>query len=258
MCYGPRANPPTPGRSGFLMSSERITLPTADGGLAPACLARSLRPGPVERSEGIGIRPGVVILPDRAGLHHFYERLAECFADAGIDAVAVDFYHRTAGTAYRAEDFDAAPHRESLEDAHVRADAAAGAAALRAIGTERVYVVGFCLGGRSALLEATDPTWAGVVSFYGFPTREGVDGRSAVRDAEEGRVSTRVLALFGAEDDGVGRDAPDVYGAALRAAGAEHEVVSYAGAGHSFFKQGTEEHADACDDAWARMLAFIR
>lgn len=258
MCHEPDSNPPLPGRSGFLMSSERLTLPTADGGLAPARLARSLPPGPVERSAGVEVRPGIVILPDRRGLHPFYERLAEAFADAGVDAVTVDFYHRTAGTAFRGGDFDAMPHRESLEDAHVHADAAAGAAALRAVGVERVYVMGFCLGGRAALLEAVGPSWSGIISFYGFPTREGADGRSAVRDAEEGRVATRVLALFGAEDDGVGRDAPAVYEAALRAAGAEHEVVSYPGVGHSFFEKGSEEHSDVCADAWARMLAFIR
>jgi carboxymethylenebutenolidase len=241
-----------------LSSSERLALPTSDGGLTPACLARSLPIGPVDRADGRTDRPGMVILPDRRGLHPYYERLAECFADAGIPAVAVDFYHRTAGTSFRGDGFDAMPHRELLTDEHVHLDAAAGAAALRELGVERVYVVGFCLGGRGALLEATDASWSGVVSFYGFPTRESADGRSAVRDAQDGKVSTRVLALFGAEDEGVGRDAPDVYGSALRAAGVDHEIVAYPGAGHSFFERWSDDFADECADAWDRILAFVR
>lgn len=200
----------------------------------------------------------MVILPDRRGLHRYYERLAERFADAGIPAVTVDFYHRSAGTSYRGDDFDPTEHREVLTNEHLRADAAAGAAALRSEGIDRVYVMGFCLGGRAALLEAVDPAWSGVVSFYGFPTREDPDGRSAVRDAEQGAVKVPVLALFGAEDEGVGRDAPERYEAALSGAGVPHEVIAYPGAGHSFFDRKMLEHADHCADAWERMLAFVR
>ena len=35
------------------------------------------------------------------------------------------------------------------------------------------------------------------------------------------------------------------------------EIVVYDGAPHSFFDRGFEEHRDACDDAWRRMLRFI-
>ena len=45
--------------------------------------------------------------------------------------------------------------------------------------------------------------------------------------------------------------------AALAAAGVEHEVVTYAGAPHSFFDRKQEEFADASEDAWRRVLDFL-
>jgi carboxymethylenebutenolidase len=44
---------------------------------------------------------------------------------------------------------------------------------------------------------------------------------------------------------------------ALADAGIEHELVTYAGAPHSFFDRRYEEHAEASEDAWRRVLGFI-
>ena len=44
---------------------------------------------------------------------------------------------------------------------------------------------------------------------------------------------------------------------ALTAAGVEHELVTYDGAPHSFFDRRQEDFADASEDAWARVLAFV-
>ena len=44
---------------------------------------------------------------------------------------------------------------------------------------------------------------------------------------------------------------------ALTDAGVEHEVQVYPGAPHSFFDRRFEEHAEACEDAWRRMIGFL-
>jgi carboxymethylenebutenolidase len=44
---------------------------------------------------------------------------------------------------------------------------------------------------------------------------------------------------------------------ALGDAGVLHEVVVYDGAPHSFFDRKYEEHADASEDAWQRVVAFV-
>ena len=45
---------------------------------------------------------------------------------------------------------------------------------------------------------------------------------------------------------------------ALDSAGVGNEIISYEGAPHSFFDRKAAEHAGASEDAWRRMLAFIR
>ena len=39
--------------------------------------------------------------------------------------------------------------------------------------------------------------------------------------------------------------------------GVEHEIISYPGAPHSFFDRSFSEHAEACEDAWRRVLGFL-
>src|SRR5919106_392776 len=142
MCFEPTARPPTPPRSGFRANSERISLNTPDGNVAAACLATTTEDG----------APGAVILPDVRGLHPYYEALANEFAQAGVHALAVDLYGRTAGPHFRDEEFDYAPHRSAANDAGVRADARAAMEHLAGAGCERVFALGFCFGGRGGVL----------------------------------------------------------------------------------------------------------
>ena len=43
----------------------------------------------------------------------------------------------------------------------------------------------------------------------------------------------------------------------LGTARAEHELVTYPGAPHSFFDRKAEQFADASADAWRRVLEFV-
>jgi carboxymethylenebutenolidase len=73
-------------------------------------------------------RCGVVILPDVSGLHPYYAALADRFAEAGLAAVAYDFYARSAGVPegfMRAEDFVWEPHRDASTQPGIDDDALA-------------------------------------------------------------------------------------------------------------------------------------
>ena len=65
----------------------RVTLEAADGSPFRAFRARATTPNGA----------GIVILPDVRGLHPFYEELALRFAENGVDALAIDYFGRTAG-----------------------------------------------------------------------------------------------------------------------------------------------------------------
>ena len=247
MCFGPEASPPQPPRRGHLAATTRLTLSADDGTAFAATLAETKA----------SAAPGVVILPDVRGLHPYYERLAEAFADAGAHALAVDLYGRTAGAEYRGDDFDYADHRAAARDATIRLDVAAAANELRARGAGDVFALGFCFGGRAAFMQASAPGIAGAIGFYGWPTRVEEGGSSPVDEARSGRVRAPVLAIYGGADKGIGPDAVAEYDRALADAGASHESVVYDGAPHSFFDRAMGEHAEACDDAWRRVLEFM-
>ncbi len=105
MCFDRDALPPDPARSGMLAGSETTILVADDGNHVAATIARTLEPA-----------AGVVIIPDVRGLHRYYERLAEHLADAGVHAIAIDPYGRTAGAEHRDDDFDYGPHRAAVRD----------------------------------------------------------------------------------------------------------------------------------------------
>ncbi len=62
---------------------------------------------------------------------------------------------------------------------------------------------------------------------------------------------------MGGDDPAIPVAEAEAFGAALDAAGVEHEVVIYPGAPHSFFDRKYEEFAADSEDAWNRVLAFL-
>jgi carboxymethylenebutenolidase len=229
-------------------AAEPVELTSADGTRFSAALAVSPDDSP----------PAVVVLPDVRGLYRFYIELAERFAQAGHSAIAIDYFGRTAGLGERDEHFDYPQHVQQTRVETVQADIAAAIEQLRErTGASSVVTVGFCFGGSTSFLAAANPDLAldGVVGFYGLlaarPNRP-----SPIERAADFRCP--VLGLFGGADGNIPPDQVSAFDAALADAGVDHELVTYPGAPHSFFDRSFAEHADACEDAWRRVLGFLQ
>jgi carboxymethylenebutenolidase len=247
MCFDIDALPPDPARSGMLAGSERATLDAADGNRFAVTIART------EEDPA----PGIVIVPDVRGLHAYYERLAEHVADAGIHAIALDPYGRTAGPEHREDGFEYQDHRAAVRDAGIRADVRAAGDTLRGTGATLVASLGFCFGGRASLMQASQDGIDGAIAFYGPPTQAEDGGRSPLDEAKDGAVRAPVLGLYGGADRGIPASDVEAYDAALEAAGVVHRIVVFPGAPHSFFDRGMSEHAEACREAWSSVLGFV-
>jgi carboxymethylenebutenolidase len=255
MCFSFDASPPDLpadlARVAGGAAAEILELTSEDGARFSAALSMSAEPEP----QGAA----VVVLPDVRGLYRFYVELTERFAAAGHHAIAIDYFGRTAGVGERGEQFEYMPHVMQTKVAQVQADAAAAIAALReraGRGTP-VVTVGFCFGGSQSFLAATNESLGldGAVGFYaGIDlTRYGLP--SLIDQAAD--VRCPVLGLYGGADANITPEQVEAFDDALAAAGVPHEIVVYPGAPHSFFDRRYEEHREACEDAWRRVLGFL-
>ncbi len=246
MCFERDSLPPIPVLSGAAVSHDDLVLQAEDG----------------NRFASFGASPeeaattGVVVLPDVRGLYRFYEELALRFAERGIAAVAIDYFGRTAGVSKREDDFEYMVHVVQTTFDGVRADVAAAVAHLRAKGATAVFTVGYCFGGRQSWLQAAGGHGlAGAIGFYGG-TGAGRDGSPGPTD-RAGELKAPILALQAGADEHISAEDNAAFERALSDAGVEHELVTYDGAPHSFFDRKQAEFAEASEDAWRRVLAFI-
>jgi carboxymethylenebutenolidase len=228
-------------------STEVLTLTSADGTQFAAYQAHPTTPNGA----------AIVILPDVRGLFRFYEDLAERFASAGVAAIAIDYFGRTAGVSERGADFDYMPHVMQTKPEQVAADTHVAVTKLRGESTTRgLFTVGFCFGGTNSLLQAANQHGlSGVVGFYGHPTRARNGSATPIDRISD--FECPVLALYGGADEGIPVMEVEKFDQALGAAGITHEVVVYPGAPHSFFDRTSDQFVDESADAWRRMLGFI-
>jgi len=250
MCFDHDSQPPIEPIAGGAIAHEHLELTAADGNRFAAFRADATSPSGA----------GIVILPDVRGLHHYYEELTLRFAEAGIDAIAIDFFGRSAGIGDRGEGFEFAAHVAATTWTGLQADVAAAAEHLRSErGVQALYDIGFCFGGRLALDLASVPGLQldGVIAFYGWPVGAARNDLPAPIDLVDA-MGCPVLAIFGGADPGISADKVEAFRAALEGAGVDHQVISYPDAPHSFFDRKQEEFADASAAAWDEVLAFVQ
>ena len=221
MCFELDSVPPIPALSGAAVEHEDLVLEAADGTRFAAFAAHPDEPSGT----------GVVVLPDVRGLYRFYEELALRFAERGIAAVAIDYFGRTAGVGKRGDDFPYREHVAQTTPEGIQADVRAAVEYVRR-STDAMFTVGF----------------------YGFPGAREFPGPTD-RAAE---IEAPILALQAGADQNITAEDNAAFERALNEAGVEHELVTYDGAPHSFFDRRQDDFAEASEDAWNRVLAFIQ
>lgn len=247
MCYDTNARPPVPPGGGQDAKGQDIELTAQDGNRFAAYIACSSSPSGAQ----------VLIYPDVRGLHGFYKDLALRFAQKGVDALAIDYFGRTAGLTHRDDSFEYMPHVQQLRMPTLLADAKAGLDYLRKDGERSVFTVGFCMGGTFSMMTGAQEDFglAGVIGFYSGISRDFGTGKTLLEMADQIRYP--VLGLFGGADQSIPEEKVRELDDILEKTGVDHEVVIYPGAPHSFFDRKYEEFAKESEDAWNRVFGFI-
>ncbi len=239
MCHSDASRPPAAPGAVPAASDGPRELTASDGTRVLAHEARPATPTGV----------GIVVLPDVRGLHDYYRALAVRFAETGAEAVAMDWFGRTAPDDDRSEAFEFMPHVQATTKEGVAADVAAAVAQLQERGASRVYTVGFCFGGAYSWRASADVEGlAGCVGFY---------GRTAlVGDAVDRMRAPLLMLVAGADAHLPVEDAQALAAAAQAQVPVTLEVFD--GAPHSFFDRTFAEHQQACERAWELIGDFVR
>jgi carboxymethylenebutenolidase len=251
MCVDNDSYPPITPIAGGSAGGIDLRLTSADGTRFMAYAARASNP----------TGAGMIVIPDVRGLHPYYKALADRFAEIGVDAVAFDFFARTASSDDRSDAFAFLDHVGKTTPETIQADINACAAHLRGKDGGQVpslFAVGFCFGGAVSYLQATTPLkYAGVIGFYGWPLglKRWPDRPKPIDAAAQYKAP--VLSIFGGADEGIPEADRNAFDAALKAAKVPHEAHLYPNAPHSFFDRKYQEFADASADAWSRVRTFV-
>ncbi len=252
MCFDLDSRPPIAPIAGGSLDQTRLMLTADDRNRFAAFRVRAAQ------ASGTVI----VILPDVRGLHPYYEELALRFAERGVDAIAIDWFGRTAGAEARDEDFDFMPHVAQTTWAGITADIKATVEEVQVPdegrpGADRVFVIGFCLGGRMAFLASTlGLELAGVIGLYGPVVGAGRNDAPAPIDVA-GQFTAPVLGLFGGADGSIPAESVAAFDAALNEADVEHRLVTYPDAPHGFFDRKAAEYSQTSAKAWDEIVQFV-
>jgi len=184
------------------------------------------------------VSAGVVVIHEGGGISPQLLRVCQRLAAEGYAAVAPDLFFRAGGTG--AADFGTL--MGSLDPSTTAADLGESAAHLRALGATKIGVTGFCMGGML--------TYRAAVTMSLFDAAVGFYGAGIAR--ELGTPNCPTLLFFGDDD-------PYVPMADITAVQAHHpDTVVYPGAGHGFFRDGSESYDEAAaTDAWRRLVDFL-
>jgi carboxymethylenebutenolidase len=199
----------------------------------------------------MGQGPGVVVIQEWWGLTDHVADVTDRFAQEGFVALAPDLFGgRTTHDAQEA----ARLLRELPVDGAARDLAGAVDHLLEhdSVIGRSVGVVGFCMGGKFALVLAAQQgsRVAAVVPFYGMPS---------IAETDFSGLTAHVLGHYGEHDRTISAEVVGQLRAALQSQAGVDPTIHFYPAGHAFFndRNPASYHQDSARLAWSRTLDFL-
>jgi carboxymethylenebutenolidase len=240
--------------------TESLTFPGAHGDLVNGYLAR---PSTLEADAQA---PGLVVIHDAGGLSEHIRDVTRRFANQGFVTLGVDLHTREGGPP--PSDLQARMQRLfAMSDATILADLEGAADLLRARADVNgmVGAIGFCMGGRLALLFAcaSNRLDAAVDCWGGFIDTATPDERSTAQRPTPPlemvqRLHCPLMVAIGAEDHNPSPEIGRQLRARLSQAPHETSVDIYEGAGHAFFADYRPSYRpQQAAQLWERVVPFL-
>ena len=197
--------------------------------------------------------PGIVVIQEWWGLDDQIKEVANRLAGAGYRALVPDLYRgKLALEAHEAEHL-----MNDLNFGDAASQDIRGAVQyLKATGSSKVAVTGFCMGGALTVLSACFvPELDATVVWYGNPPAEFVDANN---------ITKPMMGHWSMQDEFFSPAGVDELEQKLKLAGVEHEFHRY-DAKHAFANPQADArglaplqyHPEAAELAWKRSLDFL-
>ena len=197
--------------------------------------------------------PGVVVIQEWWGLNDQIRGVADKLAAAGYRALVPDLYRGKAAV----EAKEAEHLMKGLNFADAAGQDVRGAVQhLKASGSKKAGVTGFCMGGALTLLAAVNvPETDAAVAWYGFPPLEYIDAS---------KIKAPLMAHWATQDEFFPIGKVDELEKKLRAANVKFDFHRY-DAKHAFANETADSKGlpplkhdpKAAEQAWKRTLDFF-
>jgi len=197
--------------------------------------------------------PGIVVIQEWWGLNDQIRGVADRLAQAGYRALVPDLYRGK--SALEANEAEHLMNNLDFGDAAGQ-DVRGAAKHLKATGSAKVGVTGFCMGGALTLLAAVNvPEADAEVVWYGYPPLEYVDAS---------KIKAPLMAHWATADQAFPIGKVDELEKKLRDAGVAFEFHRYQ-AKHAFANETADEkklpivqyNPEAAKQAWSRTMEFF-
>jgi carboxymethylenebutenolidase len=198
--------------------------------------------------------PGVVVIQEWWGLDEEVKTVADRLAKAGYRALVPDLYRGK--LALEANEAEHLMGGLNFGDAAAQ-DIRGAVQYLKATGSKKVAVTGFCMGGALTVLSACNvPELDGTVVWYGYPPLEYVDATA---------IQKPMLAHWALHDDFFNISGVDALEEKLKQAGVHYDFERY-DAKHAFANPKSDVRGlpplqyneAAAKLAWDRTMEFLK
>lgn len=216
---------------------------------------------PIYEAAEQGVPKGAVVVVQEAfGVNDHIKDVTGRFAAEGYRAIAPHFFHRAGDPTIAYDDMESAMKQvRALTAEGIAEDLAAAYEHLHSDGfdDDRIAIVGFCMGGTVAFIEAAARPLGAAVTFYGGGIAEGRFGAPALLELAGG-LRTPWLGCYGDQDQGIPVEQVEQLREAVAAAPVDAEIVRYPEAGHGFHCDARSAYHEAsARDAWSRTLTWL-
>jgi carboxymethylenebutenolidase len=237
------------------LSASTITIAGAEGDPVEAYLARP---------EGAAKRGGVVVIHHMPGFDRASKETTRRFAELGYDAICPNLHFREAPGAAPDDASAASRAAGGVPDDRLLGDVRGAIEYLRSLpgSNGKVGCIGYCSGGRQAVLAACNLDLDAAVDCYGaFVTGTPPDGWPVpITNLVEQLPNLRcpLLGLFGEQDKTPSPEHVDELSRLLTEHGKQFELHSYSDAGHGFFAVDRPSYrVAAANDGWEKIATFF-